>query len=148
MHLTNVLTRDSIALHLKGATKAAIISEMVDLFHATGRIPDKAKALAGVFERERMISTGMKHGIAIPHGKTPSVREMIAFVGISDNPVDFDALDGEPCRIFILTLSPPDRNGPHLQFLAEISILFKSTEKRAALLAAKTPEEVIGILSE
>jgi PTS system nitrogen regulatory IIA component len=99
-------------------------------------------------DRERKMSTGMKHGIAIPHGKSPTVNDLVACIGVSDTAVDFDALDHEPCRIFIMTLSPVEKTGPHLQFLAEISLLFKSAEKRQEILKASSVEEVIKILSE
>jgi PTS system nitrogen regulatory IIA component len=69
-------------------------------------------------------------------------------MGISDTPVDFDSLDQEPCRIFIMTLSPIDKTGPHLQFLAEVSLLFKSSEKRQEILKATDKAEVIRILTE
>jgi len=94
------------------------------------------------------MSTGMKHGIAIPHGKCSATSDLVACIGISDNPVDFDSLDHQPCRIFIMTLSPVEKTGPHLQFLAEISLLFKSADKREEILKAKTPEEVLKILVE
>jgi len=90
----------------------------------------------------------MKHGIAIPHGKTVAVSDLVACIGISDTPVEFDSLDHEPCRIFIMTLSPIDKTGPHLQFLAEVSLLFKSSEKRAEILAAPNAETVLKILTE
>jgi PTS system nitrogen regulatory IIA component len=99
-------------------------------------------------EREMKMSTGMKHGIAIPHGKSATVTDLVACIGISDNPVDFDSLDHEPCRIFIMTLSPMEKTGPHLQFLAEISLLFKSSEKRAELLKAANSDDVLKILAE
>jgi PTS system nitrogen regulatory IIA component len=94
------------------------------------------------------MSTGMKHGIAIPHGKSPTIQDLVACIGISDKPVDFDSLDNEPCRSFIMTLSPVEKTGPHLQFLAEISLLFKSADKRHEILAAKSAEELLRILSE
>ena len=94
------------------------------------------------------MSTGMKHGIAIPHGKTDSVSDLVACIGIADNPVDFDSLDQEPARIFIMTLSPLDKTGPHLQFLAQISLLFKSAEKREELLRATNEQAVIKLLME
>ena len=90
----------------------------------------------------------MKHGIAIPHGKSPTVHDLVACIGISDTLVDFDSLDHEPCRIFIMTLSPVEKTGPHLQFLAEISLLFKSSEKRLDILKASTAEEVLKVLAE
>jgi PTS system nitrogen regulatory IIA component len=94
------------------------------------------------------MSTGMKHGIAIPHGKCSAIVDLVACIGISEQPVDFDSLDKLPCRIFIMTLSPVEKTGPHLQFLAEVSLLFKSADKRDEILKAATPEEVLEILTD
>jgi len=146
MDLKSVLGRDTVALHLKGRTKEEIIDELLAVAVRTGKISDADAARKAVLERERRMSTGMKHGIAIPHGKTDTVRDLVACIGVSDAAVDFDALDREPCRIFIMTLSPADKTGPHLQFLAEVSLLFRSEEKRAAILAATTPEELLSVL--
>ncbi len=130
MNLKTVLTQDTISLHLKGTTKEEIINEMLDILVRENKVQDREAALAAVMDREEKMSTGMKHGIAIPHGKSNTLSDLVACIGISDNPVDFDALDHEPCRIFIMTLSPVEKTGPHLQFLAEVSLLFKSSEKR------------------
>jgi fructose PTS system EIIBC or EIIC component len=148
MNLKHVLGRDSIALNLSGSTKEEIIDELLAVAMKSGKIKDLAEARKAVLEREGRMSTGMKHGIAIPHGKTDTVDDLVACIGISAKGVDFEALDDEPCRIFIMTLSPADKTGPHLQFLAEVSLLFKSEEKRAAIIAAKDPEEVLKILTE
>jgi PTS system nitrogen regulatory IIA component len=148
MNLKTVLTKETISLHLKGITKEAIINELLDILTAAGKIQDRAAALAAVMDREQKMSTGMKHGIAIPHGKSATIRDLVACIGISDTPIDFDSLDHEPCRIFIMTLSPLEKTGPHLQFLAEISLLFKSAEKRAEILKAAASEEVLQILME
>jgi PTS system nitrogen regulatory IIA component len=148
MNLKTVLTRDTVSLHLKGTTKEAIINELLEILLKAGKIKDRQAALESVMDRERKMSTGMKHGIAIPHGKTSAVSDLVACIGIADAPVDFDSLDHEPCRIFIMTLSPVDKTGPHLQFLAEISLLFKSAEKRAEILASPSSEEVLKILTE
>ena len=128
MDLKSILTNETVNLHLKGTT-------------------NKAVAKACIMDREKKMSTGMKHGIAIPHGKTDSISSLVACIGISEKPVDFDSLDQEPARIFIMTLSPIDKTGPHLRFLAEVSLLFKSPEKRKQLLNAKTTQEVIELLT-
>ena len=133
---------------MKGTTKEEIINELLDILVAAGKIADREAALNAIIEREQKMSTGMKHGIAIPHGKSPAITDLVACIGISDNPIDFDALDHEPCRIFIMTLSPIEKTGPHLQFLAEISLLFKSADKRAEILSAKLPEDILTALAE
>jgi PTS system nitrogen regulatory IIA component len=148
MNLKTVLSKETISLHLKGTTKEEIINELLDILVTANKIQDRSAAFAAVMEREEKMSTGMKHGIAIPHGKSTSIRDLVACIGISDAPVDFDSLDHQPCRIFIMTLSPIEKTGPHLQFLAEISLLFKSSEKRAEILAAQTPEAILQILAE
>lgn len=147
MSLRNSLGPESIAIGIQGNNKQEIIASLLDILVKSGKISERQAAMDAVMERERKMSTGMKHGIAIPHGKTAIVKDLVACIGISQNPVDFDSLDHEPCRIFIMTLSPPDRTGPHLQFLAEVSLLFKNPEKREQLLKAKTPDEVYRILT-
>ena len=148
MNLKTVLTHETICLHLKGTTKEEVINELLDILVAAKKIDDRASAFAAIMDRENKMSTGMKHGIAIPHGKSPTINDLVACIGVSDSPVEFEALDHEPCRIFIMTLSPVDKTGPHLQFLAEISLLFKSAEKRQDILNAASSEEVLRILSE
>jgi len=148
MNLKTVLTSETVNLHLKGTSKEEIIDELLDMLVQAGKVKDKTVARACVLDRERKMSTGMKHGIAIPHGKTDSVSDLVACIGISDHPVDFDSLDQEPCRIFIMTLSPIDKTGPHLQFLAEVSLLFKSAEKRQEILNTTDKSDIIRILTE
>jgi PTS system nitrogen regulatory IIA component len=148
MNLKSVLTKETICLHLKGTSKEEIINELLDILVAANKITDRTAALAAVMERETKMSTGMKHGIAIPHGKSQTLQDLVACIGVADIPIEFDALDHQPCRIFIMTLSPVEKTGPHLQFLAEVSLLFKSDEKRNQILSASTPEDIIRILSE
>lgn len=148
MDLRDVLTANTVSLHLKGTTKDEIIDEMLEILVSAGKVSNKTAALECVLDREKKMSTGMKHGIAIPHGKTNTVSDLVACIGVSDKPVDFDSLDQEPCRIFIMTLSPVNKTGPHLQFLAEVSLLFKSAEKRQEILKASDRERIIKILTE
>jgi PTS system nitrogen regulatory IIA component len=148
MNLKSVLTAETICLHLKGSTKNEIINELLDILVAAKKITDRESAYAAIIDREEKMSTGMKHGIAIPHGKSNTITDLVACIGISSNAIDFDSLDHEPCRIFIMTLSPVEKTGPHLQFLAEISQLFKSGEKRSEILNADSPEALLKILSE
>ncbi len=146
MNLKKALSPSVIRTDMVGRTKDEIIDEMIDVLAATGKITDVDRARAAIRERERKMSTGMEHGIAIPHGKTDAVSELLACVGVTSHDVDFGALDGKPSRIFIMTLSPVDRTGPHIQFLAEISQLLRSSDKRQKLLEAPTPEALLKAL--
>jgi len=147
MDLRKVLTPDCILLDLKGVRKDAIIAEMVDVLHAAGRIKDRAAVLKAVLEREHKMSTGMQHGVAIPHGKTDAVSELVAALAIKRDGVDFDALDGQPSKIFVMTISPPTRTGPHIQFLAQISQVLLDAHKRERILQAQNASDLIDALA-
>jgi PTS system nitrogen regulatory IIA component len=146
MNLKKPLTVETISLDLKGENKEAILAEMVDLLVASGHIRDRDAVLKAVLEREKRMSTGMQNGIAIPHGKTDSVDCLVAALGIKRAGVDFGALDGQPSNIFVMTVSPDSRTGPHIQFLAEISRPLNDASVRAKLLAATSPDEVLHLL--
>ena len=146
MNVKKPLTVETISLDLQGATKEDILAEMVELLTASGHIRDREAVLKAILEREKRMSTGMQNGIAIPHGKTDSVDCLVAALGIKRGGVDFGALDGQPSNIFVMTVSPDSRTGPHIQFLAEISRPLNDASVRAKLLAATSPDEVLHLL--
>ena len=146
MNLKKPLTVETICLDMKGATKEQILSEMVDLLMASGHIRDRDAVLRAINDREKRMSTGMQNGIAIPHGKTDSVDCLVAALGIKRGGVDFGALDGQPSTIFVMTVSPDSRTGPHIQFLAEVSRPLNDASVRSKLLSAATREEVLHLL--
>jgi mannitol/fructose-specific phosphotransferase system IIA component (Ntr-type) len=150
MNLKKALSRETVLMELKSSTKEAIIEEMIDLLMAAGKIKDvkdRKEALKAVLDRERKMSTGMQNGIAIPHGKTDRVDSLVAAIALKKEGVDFGALDNLPSRIFIMTLSPDTRTGPHIQFLAEISRQLSDASVRERILAATTPDEILTILA-
>lgn len=147
MNLKKLLSEDTIILDLQGVTKSEIIQEMVDLLVAKGRIRDREAALKAVLEREQKMSTGMQHGIAIPHGKTDSVEKLVTAMAFKKSGVDFGSMDGKPSTIFVMTLSSVSRTGPHIQFLSEISQVLNDSEKREKLLQAGSTGEVLDILT-
>jgi PTS system nitrogen regulatory IIA component len=134
-------------MDVRGTTKDEIIEYLVDMLWDTGKVSSREDALRCVREREEKMSTGIQNGIAIPHGKTAAVDQLLACIALKKEGVDFDSLDGEPSRIFIMTLSPVDRSGPHIQFLSEVSQLLQDKEARKSLLAANTPREVLDIVT-
>lgn len=146
MNLEKVLNPDVVSLHLPGTTKQEIIESLLDILMETGKVKDRDAALHCILERENKMSTGIENGVAIPHGKTDAVDELVACIGIKKGGVDFDSLDGELSKIFIMTLSPQHTSGPHIQFLAEISRLLKDGESREQILQANNPEEVLEVL--
>jgi PTS system nitrogen regulatory IIA component len=147
MNLKKVLTRDAILPELKADTKQGVIEEMVGFLAASGKFTGKTAAMQAVLAREEKMSTGMQNGIAIPHGKTDAVDQLVVAVGIHHAGVDFASMDGNPAHIFIMTLSPENRAGPHIQFLAEISRLLSRPELREKLLNAATSDEILNLLT-
>src|SRR3989339_162132 len=145
MKIKNILSPAVVTTSLKSTTREGVISELLDLLVSAKLVTDRDAVLSALMDRERKMSTGIQHGVAIPHGKTSAVKNLVACIGIKKDGVDFASLDGEPSRIFIMTLSPLDRVGPHVQFLAEVSMVIKTEEARERLLNAKTPQEVLAV---
>ncbi|WP_319476382.1 PTS sugar transporter subunit IIA [Marispirochaeta aestuarii] len=148
MNLRKVLSPELISLGLKASTKREVVEELVDLLMRGGRINDRDAALQAVLERESKMSTGIQHGVAIPHGKTSAVNDLVACVAVKPEGIDFESLDGEPSTIFIMTLSPLNKTGPHVQFLAEISRLLKTAESRERILKVTSKQELLSVLLE
>lgn len=145
MNLKKLLAPKMVLTELAGSTKEEVIENLVDLLMESGKIKDREVALACILAREQKMSTGMQNEIAIPHGKSDTVDELIVCVALKKEGIDFKSLDGMPSKIFIMTISPLNRSGPHVQFLAEISQLLKEEEKREQLLAAETAEEILKV---
>lgn len=141
--LSEVLSEELVDPDLNVSTKDEVIGHLVDMLCATGEVHSREQALADVLANEHRSSTGMQHGVAIPHAKSAAVDHLLACVAVTRNPIDFDSLDRKPCRIFAMTLSPPDQTGPHMRFLAEIGRLMKHRRARQAVLAARTRAELL-----
>ncbi len=148
MNIRKAITKETISLGLAAREKNAIIEELVDLLDKAGRISDRKAVLRCVLEREKKMSTGMHNGLAIPHGKTDTVDGLVAAVGLIPEGVDFESMDQQPSRIFILTVSPANRAGPHIQFLAEISRLMNRADVRKQILEANNLEALHALLTE
>lgn len=145
--LKETLNIDLVTTDLPGKDKNEIIRALMDLICKSGKVKDPEMALDDVLTHETGMSTGMEQGIAIPHAKSDAVDELVACVGISRRKIDFESLDRKPAQIFVMTLSPRDGTGPHVQFLAEISRLLKDAKLRKKLLKAQTDEELLAILT-
>ena len=140
------LDKKAIKLDLQAAEKEDALKELVDLLAETQDIGDKKSILKALIERESLGSTGIGQGIAIPHGKTDKVGELVAVLGISQKGVNFEALDGEPVYIFFLLVAPKDTAGPHLKALAQISRLLRDSYFCELLKRCRTAEEVYELI--
>lgn len=146
MTLTEILSSSSVLVDLEGETKEEIIEELVDSLTVGEVITDRDKVLQAVLEREKIMSTGIGDGIAIPHGKSDAVVQLAAALGTQKRGVDFESLDGEPAYVFFLLVSPANVSGPHIKALARISRLLKNDEFKRKLIGAPSAEEIMAII--
>jgi Kef-type K+ transport system membrane component KefB/mannitol/fructose-specific phosphotransferase system IIA component (Ntr-type) len=145
-NLLSLVGPETIRVSLKGETKEEIITEMIDILAAKGKLSDRDMVLKDVLEREKTMSTGMRYGIALPHAKTEGVRDLAVSVGIKKEGVDFESVDGEKSRLFILVVSPKKVSGPHIQFLAAIGGVLKDSAIREAVINAESPEKAVSLI--
>jgi mannitol/fructose-specific phosphotransferase system IIA component (Ntr-type) len=148
MNLHKYITTKTIKLDLKGSTPEEILDEMLDLLCSAGKLDKSCKndALQAIARREKMMSTGLQNGVAIPHAKTAGVSDLVGAMGIKKGGINFGALDGKPSCIFIMTLSPKTGPAPHVPFLAEVAKILQDEETCERITAAKNAGEVIDIM--
>ena len=146
MKIYEILDKKAIKIGLESTEKEGVLQELVNTLFQVRNIGDPKAIVKALVEREELGSTGIGQGIAIPHGKTDKVNELIAVMGVSHKGVNFDALDGEPVFIFFLLVTPKDTSGPHLKALAQISRLLRDTYFCELIRRCKTSEEVYSLI--
>ncbi len=147
MKIKDFLDFKSIEINLEVKDKLDLISKMLDLASLTGKVLNKDEALKEILNREAVLSTGVGKGVAIPHAKTKNVKESVASFAVLKEPIDFDALDGQPVKIVCLLLSLESNVGNHLKLLSKISRLVNNDNIRNELLNTKDKNEILTILS-
>ena len=105
VQLHELIRPDTISLVLKGKTKQEIIDELIDLMDGAGLLLDRFAVREAVIERERIVSTGLENGLAVPHGKTTGVDHLVGALGIKPDGIPFDAADGHPSKIFFMLIT-------------------------------------------
>jgi fructose-specific phosphotransferase system IIA component len=146
MNLLDVLTPDCIRCPLIATEKRAVIEELVDLLGAAGKVRDVKALKEAVWTREQTRTTGIGNGLAIPHGKCAGMTGLALAIGKPREPLNFEAIDGQPVKLVVLLASPPDRTSDHIQALARISRLMAMDELREKMYAATTAEQIHELL--
>ncbi len=144
--LLSCILPEFISIDLKGGTKEEIITELVDMLAEGNRLENRDVVLADVFHREKMMSTGMAHSIALPHAKTDGVEELAVAIGIKKEGIDFGAMDGEKSRLIILIVSPKNASCPHIQFIAAVGSQLRDSNLCEEVINADSPEKVAELL--
>jgi fructose-specific phosphotransferase system IIA component len=145
MKISDILTEDLVIARMKGTTKQEIIDAMVDLVATSPKVLDKAKVRSAIFEREKIMSTGVGNGFAIPHGKTDAVTDIVAAFAVTEREIDYDSLDEKPVRLVFLLVGKDNLVGPHIKLLSRISRLMNKEEFRTQLLATTTAKEILDL---
>ena len=142
MLLSEILEPECIKVPLTAGDKEQAVYELVDLLYERGRVGDGEALKRAVWARESTRSTGIGHGLAIPHGKSNACDRLVMAIGKPQQPIDFGAIDNRPVQVIFLVAGPPEQTGPHIQALARISRLMTDEAFRTALLKADDSQAI------
>ncbi len=148
MKLQELLRTPLIKVGLRARTKREAIDELIDLLVEHGEISpgDRPKVAKAIFDRERVRSTGMEHGVALPHGAVEGLEDVAAALGIAVEGIDFDSADHEPTYLVVLLAIPQNLLQFHVKTLAGIARLLNDERLRERLRRARSAEEAAEII--
>ncbi|MBE9504361.1 MAG: PTS sugar transporter subunit IIA [Proteobacteria bacterium] len=142
MKILDILDEESIITELKSKSKKEAIEEMAVVAAKNDDSVNIETLVEVLIEREKLGSTGIGDGVAIPHGKLSSIENVMAVFARSEEGIDFDSMDGKNAHLFFLLIAPEDSAGSHLKALARVSRLMNDPKFRLSLMEAKSREEV------
>ncbi|PCF87709.1 PTS fructose transporter subunit IIABC [Staphylococcus intermedius] len=148
MRITELLTKETIAMDLSATTKDGAIDELAQQLNQAGKLNHLDDYIAAIHKREQQSSTGIGEGIAIPHAKVEAVKTPAIAYGKSKAGVDYDSLDMQPAHLFFMIAAPATGEQTHLDALAKLSSVLMDESVRKALLEADSPEEVLAIINK
>jgi PTS system nitrogen regulatory IIA component len=148
MKILDILPKKAIIPDLKGRTKRQVLEELIDALLLEKPELDSERLMAVLLERERLGSTGIGDGIAIPHGKLRELDQLVLSFGKSALGVDFESMDGKPVHFFFLLVVPENCIGIHLRALARIARLLKNAPVRRRLGSVSTQDEVYAVIQQ
>ncbi|MFP4356171.1 MAG: PTS sugar transporter subunit IIA [Phycisphaerae bacterium] len=146
MRISEILTLSRIRNPLAATSKRDAIDELIQLLAQQGDLSDPDRALQAVLDREMTRTTGIGHGLGIPHGKTGAVHDIVMAFAKAPEPIEFDSVDGKGVTLIVLLLSPVAKAGPHIQALARVSRLMSSELLRRKLNAAASSDEILNTI--
>lgn len=149
MKLYSLLAEDLILLDLKSRSREDVLKEMVDLLKTKNKITKVKELYEKLIQREKLGSTAIGAGVAIPHCKLKGIKAPLFLLGVSKQGVNFDSLDGKPSNVFFMVISSLDNPGMNLQALAAIAKLVrKANALPMRILEAQNPKTVIEVVRE
>lgn len=144
--MSEILDADLILFPLKAESKEEVISTLIDVLYKKGKISDPQLALKAVLDREKLMSTGVGRGVALPHGKCANIEDVYVAVGVSPVGIDFEAVDEQPVHVFVLLVTPENFPSKHLKLLSKFSRMLNSAKCREEVLDATSPQEILEVL--
>lgn len=148
MKITEILDQRLILSDLTSKTKKGVLEELVAHLAQYEEKVNREELLKVLLEREKLGSTGINDGMAIPHGKLQNIDKLLAVFGRSKEGIDFGALDGKASHLFFLLVAPANSAGAHLKALARISRVAKNESFREKCIKAKTGEDLFQLMVE
>lgn len=148
MKVSEILKKQFVISDLRGTTKDDVINELINLFNGDPRVNDIEKVRSSVLEREKIMSTGVGKGFAIPHGKTNAVNEILAAFGKTDNPIDYQSLDSQPVQLVFLLVGKDNLVSTHIKLLSRISRMMNKDDFRKRLVDAPSNDAILQLFKE
>lgn len=145
--IAKYIDRRNIAF-LEVETREEAIKKLVDLLEVNHHLIDKDEFYEAVCERERIVSTGIGMGVAIPHAKLSSYNDFFIGIGILKKGVNWDAIDGAPVRLIFLIGGPDDKQTEYLQILSGLTHAVKDEERRKKILSTENADEILRLFKE
>lgn len=146
MNLLDILSPDCIKVPLTGQDKREVIDELVDVLGEAGQASDTDALKQAVWSREQTRTTGIGHGLAIPHGRCAGMQKLAMAIGRPEKPMDFEAIDAQPVKLVVLLASPLEKTSDHIHALARVSRLMTMDDFRSDIYAAESPEQIYDLL--
>jgi len=148
MQLSELFSPECIKPQLEGTTKEEVFKELISLLTDRYGLACADEILSAVCEREKKMSTGIREGIAVPHGKSQHLQGIYGVMGISAEGIDYDALDGGKVRLVFLIVGSESESVQHLELLKELALCVEHEEFYERILKAETPGRINKVLSE
>lgn len=148
MKISDILTGDLIEVNLSVTDKEDAINKMIDIAQRSGKIIDIDEVRKSVFDREKLVSTGVGKGFAIPHSKTDNITDVIAAFAVLKDPIDFESIDNEPVKFIFLLIGKDSLLNIHIKLLSRISRLMNNDAFREKLQQADTKEKILNLFKE
>ncbi|HHT9158955.1 MAG TPA: PTS sugar transporter subunit IIA [Candidatus Brocadiaceae bacterium] len=148
MKLSDVLTAERIIINLNGKDKYDVLERMVKVAKTSEKVTNENDLLKKVIEREQIKSTGIGGGIGIPHAQTSGVTDIIACLGVTEQGIEFNAIDGKPVHLVFLIATKERTNSTYLGLLSRIARLFIDEPFKQRVIKSVSPSEIMNLITE